>query len=249
MSTDNQYGGTFVSPNDLPETKGQFAATLNESISNWHAKQIKVVWLKIPKTKSEFLPIAYKAGFENHHCDNEGIVLTKRLVKNALIPSFAHHTIGVGGLVINEQNEVLTIREKAHVDKYPHNWKFPGGMLDPFEDFATGVMREVKEETNIDTQFVSFVGFRHHHKGQFNTSNIYAICKLEPLSYEITIQESEIHDAKWFPIDEYLADQKIGRYNHQVLRSALASQGMISTKLDGYMEGATYEVFLNSAES
>jgi 8-oxo-dGTP diphosphatase len=118
-------------------------------------------------------------------------------------------------------------------------------MLDPFEHMQQGVMREVLEETNIKTKFESFIGFRHHHQGQFTTSNIYAVCRLEPLSTEITIQESEIADAKWFPIDEYLADEKIGKYNQYIVRSAIKNPGLKSVKLPGYMSSdSDYEVFI-----
>ena len=96
------------------------------------------------------------------------------------------------------------------------------------------------------TEFESFIGFRHHHQGQFTTSNIYAVCRLKPLTSEISIQESEIADAKWFPIDEYLADEKIGKYNQHIVRSALKNPGLKSINLPGYMSSDDdYEVFMS----
>ncbi|TQV86364.1 NUDIX domain-containing protein [Aliikangiella coralliicola] len=245
-STDNRYGGTYVSPEDLPEKKSDFAGLLFESIKIWKNHNILVVWIKIPSSRADLLPILYNLEFENHHSGNDFIMLTKKLQEEAIVPPYAKHTIGVGGLVINSENELLTIREKAHVKKYPHNWKFPGGMLDPFEHIETAAMREVFEETGVKTEFESFIGFRHHHQGQFSTSNIYAVCRLRPLTCEITIQESEIADARWFPIEEYLSDEKIGKYNKQVLTSALNCSGLESIKLPGYMSSdEDYEVFLS----
>ncbi len=244
-SSDNIYGGTYVAPEDLPKSKATFLSLLNESIKVWKNHQIKVVWIKIPSNRSDLLPIVYKLGFVNHHCDHDFIMLTLRLEEGALVPTFAKHTIGVGGLVINKKNELLTIREKAHIKTHPNNWKFPGGMLDPFEHIEQGVIREVLEETNISTSFESFIGFRHHHKGQFTTSNIYAVCKLTPLTTDISIQESEIADARWFPINDYLADDKIGKYNQTILKSALNRTGLKSIKLPSYMSSDTdYEVFI-----
>jgi 8-oxo-dGTP pyrophosphatase MutT (NUDIX family) len=107
------------------------------------------------------------------------------------------------------------------------------------------VIREVLEETSIQTEFHSFIGFRHHHQGQFSTSNLYAVCRLKPLTLDITIQESEIFDAKWFPIEEYLADEKIGKYNQQILQSALKHSGLKNINLPGYMPSdQNYEVFM-----
>lgn len=45
------------------------------------------------------------------------------------IPDFAHTMIGVGGIVINEQNQILTISEKTAI--IPGSWKLPGGYVEP----------------------------------------------------------------------------------------------------------------------
>lgn len=244
-STNNRYGGTYVAPEALVNDLGKFELNLQESLQQWNKQKIKVVWIKIPNSKAELLSILFENGFENHHCDRDFIMVTKRLQHDALIPPYANHTIGIGGLVINENQEVLTIRELGHIKTHPHNWKFPGGMLDPYEHMQQGVVREVYEETAIKTEFLSFIGFRHHHQGQFSTSNIYAVCRLKPLNLDIKIQESEIADARWFPVDEYLSNEKIGQYNKYILRSALQAEGLKSIKLPGYMNADDdYEVFI-----
>jgi 8-oxo-dGTP diphosphatase len=244
-STNNRYGGTIVSPENIPSDNGEFERILAHSLDYWRENGIKVVWFKVPTHRVELLPLLYQSGFENHHCNPDVITLTKRLQADALVPHYAKHTIGVGGLVINRRNELLTIREQAHIKNHPHNWKFPGGMLDPSEHFEDGVKREVFEETGIETEFLNFIGFRHHHLGQFETSNIYAVCRLNPLTETIRIQESEIFDARWFPIDDYLADEKIGKYNQYILKSALQFPGLKSIKLPSYMNSDNeYEVFI-----
>ncbi|MFT6925672.1 MAG: 8-oxo-dGTP diphosphatase [Psychromonas sp.] len=244
-SVNNQYGGTYVAPEDLPANSAAFEAQLTESLKIWHIQEIKVVWIKIPNARAKLLPFLYQAGFMNHHCAVDFMMLTLRLEDGAMIPPFANHSIGVGGLVINENNQLLTIREKDHIKTHPHNWKFPGGMLEPYEHIEHGVIREVLEETSVQTEFQSFIGFRHHHQGQFNTSNIYAVCLLKPLTLEITIQESEIFDAKWFPIEDYLTDHKIGKYNQNMLRSALQHSGLKNLNVPGYMPSdQDYEVFM-----
>lgn len=245
-ATNNQYGGTYVSPDDLPDTAFDFECSLAAAIKRWVKQKIKVVWIKIPTSKVDFLPVLYRLNFENHHCHADFFMLTKRLEADALIPPFANHTIGVGGLVFNDRREILTIREQDHVNRYPHNWKFPGGMLDRYEKFEQGVIREIDEETGIKACFESFIGFLHHNKGQFMTSNIYAVCKLKALSHEITIQESEIADARWFPVDDYLNDENISDYNQQILKSALSFTGLKSEKLSPAFFLEDYEVFFSS---
>lgn len=45
------------------------------------------------------------------------------------IPAYAHTLVGVGGLVVNfENNLVLAIREKQAL--VPGNWKLPGGYVE-----------------------------------------------------------------------------------------------------------------------
>lgn len=41
--------------------------------------------------------------------------------------SFAHNTIGVGGFVVNETQELLVVKERFR--KNPH-WKLPGGYVE-----------------------------------------------------------------------------------------------------------------------
>lgn len=84
-------------------------------------------------------------------------------------------------------------------------WKIPGGMLDPGEYIPEAVIREVLEETGIQTQFLGILNVRHHHTAQFGNSDLYWTCLLKPLTNAITKQEDEIADAKWMPLDEFLA--------------------------------------------
>ena len=45
------------------------------------------------------------------------------------IPVFAHTLLGVGGLVVNNKNEVLVVSEKYAL--VPNSWKLPGGYVEP----------------------------------------------------------------------------------------------------------------------
>lgn len=45
------------------------------------------------------------------------------------IPVFAHTMIGVGGLVVNDQQQILTIKENNAIIEGA--WKLPGGYVEP----------------------------------------------------------------------------------------------------------------------
>ena len=61
-------------------------------------------------------------------------------------------------------------------------------------------MREVLEETGIQTTFISLVCFRHMLNFRFGCSDIYFICLLKPLTHEITRDTKEIADAQWMEV-------------------------------------------------
>ena len=243
----NIYDGIEVDPTQLPHSSEIFERKLQDSFAHWKNDNIKVIWLQIPQNLAQLIPIAVQQGFDFHHSNEFGLMLTKRLVKGAEIPHFATHSIGAGGVVINDKNEVLTIVERLAMNSKPNSFKFPGGMLERGEMISQGVVREVFEETGIQTQFKGLISFRHHHAGQFGTSNIYALALLTPLSHEIHIDQQEIGKAMWMPVDEYLSMNTVGEFNKQVLRSVLASKLIQSVKIETYMEGNKdgYEIFLN----
>lgn len=45
------------------------------------------------------------------------------------IPFYSHTLVGVGGLVFNDQKEMLVVSDKYAL--IPYGWKLPGGYLDP----------------------------------------------------------------------------------------------------------------------
>lgn len=71
------------------------------------------------------------------------------------------------------------VKEKYFYGKTPQ-WKFPGGYADQGEDFGETAEREIYEETGIKAKFDKIITFRHHHKFQFDCSDIYIVCSLKP---------------------------------------------------------------------
>ena len=59
------------------------------------------------------------------------------------------------------------------------NWKLPGGLVDEDEKLENGAIREVKEETGIDTDFLGILGMREITKFRFNRGDLYLVCLLK----------------------------------------------------------------------
>ncbi|MFP4376568.1 MAG: NUDIX domain-containing protein [Spirochaetales bacterium] len=246
-STANPFGGRIIDHVELDPSWDReiFARMLRESIDAWTADRVKVVWLQLSPEQVELVPPAIQAGFVYHHATEGWVQLTKTLVEGSYIPPFATHYIGAGGVVIDDYRRLLVIQERHHTR--PH-LKLPGGALHPGEHIADAVMREVKEETGIETRFVSLVCFRHWHGYRYHKSDIYFVTRLEPLSLEIVPDPSEIAMCRWMNIDEYLLSEHTHAFNRRIVRAALdAERGrgeLVPDVIEGYGSRETHEIFM-----
>ena len=80
----------------------------------------------------------------------------------------------------------------------------PGGHVDPGETLSTACVREIFEETGIKTEFQGILGFTEFQRRRWGLNDVYFLCLLKPLSFEIDLCQNEIEEAIWYDIDEYL---------------------------------------------
>ncbi|MGH8428651.1 MAG: NUDIX domain-containing protein [Gammaproteobacteria bacterium] len=241
-----KYGAIYVAPEDLPPDPARLTVLLDDSLAEWHGRGIPAIWLAIPREHGDLIPVAVAAGFEFHHCSRDLLVLTRRLDPAAVLPHYASHTVGVGAVVLSKQREVLTVLERNDAKKRPDYWKLPGGMLEPGEHVAAGAVREIREETAVETRFDGILGMRHHHRGQFGTSNLYIVCRLTPLAGKILVDGTELADARWMPVEDFLANPGVGPLSRRAVETALAATPLQNVTLPDYMDGpASYEVFFS----
>ncbi len=242
-STPDRHGGVVVAEATLPNTIEEFGERLEPSLTHWKSQSIKLVWLSLPAEKSTFIPVALAQNFIFHHCFDNQIMLVCRLVENAFVPPFSTHTAGAGGIVISPNNEILVVREM--VDERRGAFKFPGGLLDPREHLEKAVVREVFEETGIQSELESVVAFGQIHEWQFGQSNFYFVCLLRPITFEIMIDGLEIAEAKWQPVEEYLQSKSSGTFEKKVLSLVLNKTGLKRVEAKGFgVESPKFEIYL-----
>ena len=235
------FNGITINKDDLPTSKDEFEINLDYLIEEVQHKR-NLIWIYIDIKNSDFIPITTKRGFVFHSCDEDYILIVKRLIQNSIIPTAANHTLGVGAVVINDKNEVLVIKERvsSHL-----GYKLPGGHVDNTEMISLALKREVKEETGIDVEFDSIISVGHFYPHQFHKSNLYILCRAKALSFDINIQDTkEIEDAKWVDIYEYLNDKDVLEYSKAIVRASQKEDGLIIGNIDTLSHiDRNYELF------
>ncbi|HEX2172358.1 MAG TPA: NUDIX hydrolase [Dehalococcoidia bacterium] len=127
-----------------------------------------------------------------------------RLRPNCERCGFIHyglHSIGVGGLVIKE-DRVLLIQRAQNPGK--GRWTIPGGFVENDEVMDLAVVREVFEETGIETEIERLYAVRH--RVTPTDSNVYFVFKLRAIGGELTSsfdpEPEEIAHAGFYSLEE-----------------------------------------------
>ena len=240
----NQFNGIVIDKGALPDDPEEFDVRLTVSIKRWTAENFLTVWLEIPKIQSALIPKAIDHGFDFHHTGDDYILLTCLLVDGSHIPPFATHYIGIGGVVLTPQRDLLVVREKYGVGGREPTLKLPGGALQSGEHLGQAVEREVLEETGVVAKFESIACFRHWHGYRYGKSDIYFVGKLRPLSKEITMQAAEIQECLWMPVDDFIESKSISNFNKHIVRAALESDGVVPSFIEGFGGPDTREYFM-----
>jgi 8-oxo-dGTP diphosphatase len=152
------------------------------------------------------------------------------------------HIVAVGGIVKNEQGEILLVKTRNG------GWVFPGGQVEVGENLEDALIREIKEESGIDIYVSNLIGVYSNtgiHKWYDGITDVPTklmldfICK--PLRGELTISD-ETSECKWVEKEKVLdlvtAPSIISRY-----QAYLDFDGKVN-----YMEYVTkpkFEVKLN----
>ncbi len=221
----DQFNGVIVTL-DKTDSIEVFDQTISSIIklSKQHKKQL--IWITLNTTEAQFIATLTHYGFVFHNCQEHELTLILRLKADAYAPFVPTHTIGAGGLVINEKNQILLIKDNYSTYQ---GFKLPGGHVDLTEDIAPAAIREVYEETGIKCEFESIVALAAKHPYKYGKSNIYFVCKLKPINHDISIlQPEEIADAQWIDLETYLADENNSLFNRQIIKQVLNKQGLKS---------------------
>jgi 8-oxo-dGTP diphosphatase len=164
----------------LLTSEEDFARQLEWNLARWVEKGVRSVQIRFtPPGHCQLMNAAFKQGFYFHHAHRKEnyVLMCKWLdaTTHDKMPAYADHYVGVGGVVINNKDEILLIQERRQPE--PRQWKFPGGFMDPGETIKQAAEREVFEETGVKTVFQGILGLREM-DAKYTTTDFYIVCLL-----------------------------------------------------------------------
>lgn len=109
--------------------------------------------------------------------------------------------VGVGAFILNEKNELLLQKRAVPAEK--DHWCIPGGRLEMFETLEHAVIREAKEETDLDIEVLKLMGVCDHIIKDENAHWVATsyLCKIKNGTPKI-VEPDKASDMRWFPLNE-----------------------------------------------
>lgn len=138
-----------------------------------------------------------------------GYPVFTRLCMNELKHKFVLLQDGAAAIIINDKEEIL-LQKRADRDK----WGLPGGCQELGERFQDTIIREIKEETNLDVKeedlkLIDIVSgssrINDYPNGDVVINNTVLYC-IKKYSGDL-LWDSESKDLKFFPIDKLPQNQ------------------------------------------
>ena len=213
----DRYKGVIIDDMALlADTEATFEVQLLASLQHWKTLGARSIQIAFKPPKCHLMNVAAKHGFYFHHAhrqDNYVLMClwTDQTVADRM-PAYADHYVGVGGIMVNDKQEVLMIQETRSIGKGAEKpWKFPGGYVDRGETVRKAVEREVFEETGVKGEFQGILALREQLDYKYGAADFYLVCVLRPHATEqsVDVQDTqEVCSARWIPLTEITTNEE-----------------------------------------
>jgi len=105
--------------------------------------------------------------------------------------------LAVKAVIVDAEGRCLLVRRSFANARFAGCWEWPGGKVDPGEDFASAVVRETREETGLDVEITGLAGATAF---EMPKVHVVLLC-MEARITGGTLALSEEHDAaEWVPL-------------------------------------------------
>ena len=121
-------------------------------------------------------------------------------------------------LIMNAERNVLLIKRSETEDVLPGVWDIPGGTLEDGEDPKEGVLREVKEETNLEVKNLRLFHYTSSVDYGKNEQFVRLIFTGECASSDIRLNPEDHDEYRWVLPDTIPDDMKLVEYLPQTFK-------------------------------
>jgi len=124
--------------------------------------------------------------------------------------------IVVGAIVLNKAGEILIVRRP--LDEFMGGLEeLPSGNIEPNEPLDKALLREVKEETNLDIRSIlSYINYFDYKSSSGKNSRQYNFAVTVECDENVVLTEHD--EYKWQTIDEALENTKISEKTHRTIQ-------------------------------
>ena len=105
--------------------------------------------------------------------------------------------LAVKAVIFDEHGRCLPIRRSNQCRNFVGQWEWPGGKVDPGEDFADAVVREAKEETSLEVEITGLAGATQF---EMPSINVVLLCMETRVIVGQTRLSEEHDDFVWVPL-------------------------------------------------
>jgi len=139
--------------------------------------------------------------------------------------NLAKHFLGVGGVIIREGQVLLVKLKYGGARNY---WLIPGGLVEPGETLEEGLIREIKEETNLEVQPTGILGIRSMVRKDDGLTDVYTVFSAEVTGNleNLKKQESEISELAWIDLAALDDRDDVLGYTRTIVNVAIKSPPM-----------------------
>lgn len=112
--------------------------------------------------------------------------------------------------IINENNQLLIQQRSSNLKRFPNLWTNTGGAAQAGEKSIDTVVRELKEELDIDTN-IDNLDFIASYKRKSDYVDVWVLRQNFDVK-ELKLQPEEVQDVKWCSLNEWkkMIDDGIG---------------------------------------
>lgn len=112
------------------------------------------------------------------------------------------------GALIEKDNQYLVLRRSPEKDVGGNIWEFITGRLEEEEDPAIGVLREVKEEVDLDVEIIMPINTSFFYRGSKDFPMVFIVYWCRYLKGEVKLSW-EHTEYKWISLDEAINSEEL----------------------------------------